>query len=72
MKQRSTSSLIFLDMQFDIGQSTFMSWRVFLLICALPLVVSMFGLLIMPESPRYLLQVYNIIIVVVVSFIRSQ
>lgn len=35
----------------------FGSWRVFLLVCAIPSVVSLIGLVFLPESPRYLLEV---------------
>lgn len=35
----------------------FHSWRVFVIICALPCTVSMVALRFMPESPRFLLEV---------------
>ncbi|XP_067140746.1 synaptic vesicle glycoprotein 2C-like isoform X1 [Centruroides vittatus] len=34
----------------------FGSWRVFLLICSVPSVVSLIGMVFLPESPRYLLE----------------
>jgi hypothetical protein len=34
----------------------FSRWREFLLICSIPSFVALFGLLFMPESPRYLLE----------------
>jgi VNT family MFS transporter (synaptic vesicle glycoprotein 2) len=35
----------------------FHSWRVFVIVCALPATVSMVALKFMPESPRFLLEV---------------
>ena len=35
----------------------FHSWRVFVIVCALPCTVSMVALKFMPESPRFLLEV---------------
>ena len=46
------------DIQFSFTLGyVFGSWRVFMLICTVPIIFSLLGLLIMPESPRYLLQV---------------
>lgn len=33
------------------------SWRVFVIVCALPCTVSLVALRFMPESPRFLLEV---------------
>ena len=38
----------------------FHSWRVFVLVCFLPSVVALAGLVFMPESPRYLLEVTSL------------
>ncbi|OBS59134.1 hypothetical protein A6R68_09741, partial [Neotoma lepida] len=38
----------------------FHSWRVFVIVCALPCTVSMVALKFMPESPRFLLEVSHI------------
>lgn len=35
----------------------FHSWRIFVLVAVLPAVASLIGLLFMPESPRFLLEV---------------
>ncbi|UYV81263.1 SV2A [Cordylochernes scorpioides] len=35
----------------------FNSWRIFLLLCSLPAILSCLGLIFFPESPRYLLEV---------------
>jgi len=35
----------------------FHSWRVFVLVCALPAIAAFVGLMFMPESPRFLLEV---------------
>ncbi|XP_004709947.1 synaptic vesicle glycoprotein 2B [Echinops telfairi] len=44
---------------FSMGTSYhFHSWRVFVIICALPCTVSMVALKFMPESPRFLLEVW--------------
>jgi len=39
----------------------FHSWRVFVLVCALPAIAAFVGLMFMPESPRFLLEVHNYI-----------
>ena len=44
--------------------TSFHSWRVFMLVCILPVLISIGGLCAMPESPRFLLQVISIIIIV--------
>uniref|UniRef100_A0A8B9H7J2 Synaptic vesicle glycoprotein 2B-like n=1 Tax=Astyanax mexicanus TaxID=7994 RepID=A0A8B9H7J2_ASTMX len=42
---------------FSMGtEFQFHSWRVFVLVCFLPSVVALAGLVFMPESPRYLLE----------------
>uniref|UniRef100_A0A3B4DYF1 Major facilitator superfamily (MFS) profile domain-containing protein n=1 Tax=Pygocentrus nattereri TaxID=42514 RepID=A0A3B4DYF1_PYGNA len=42
---------------FSMGSEfQFHSWRVFVLVCFLPSVVALAGLVFMPESPRYLLE----------------
>ncbi|XP_053491405.1 synaptic vesicle glycoprotein 2Ba [Ictalurus furcatus] len=42
---------------FSMGtEFQFHSWRVFVLVCFLPAVVALAGLVFMPESPRYLLE----------------
>uniref|UniRef100_A0A6Q2YNR5 Major facilitator superfamily (MFS) profile domain-containing protein n=1 Tax=Esox lucius TaxID=8010 RepID=A0A6Q2YNR5_ESOLU len=42
---------------FSMGtEFQFHSWRVFVLVCALPAITSLVGLLFMPESPRFLLE----------------
>lgn len=43
---------------FSMGTNYhFHSWRVFVIVCALPCTVSMVALKFMPESPRFLLEV---------------
>ncbi|XP_078386146.1 synaptic vesicle glycoprotein 2B-like isoform X1 [Cetorhinus maximus] len=43
---------------FSMGTSfQFHSWRLFVVVCALPSLSSLIGLLFMPESPRYLLEI---------------
>lgn len=43
---------------FSMGtEFQFHSWRVFVLVAALPAVASLVGLTFMPESPRFLLEV---------------
>ncbi|XP_067827479.1 synaptic vesicle glycoprotein 2B-like isoform X4 [Heptranchias perlo] len=43
---------------FSMGMSfQFHSWRLFVVVCALPCLSSLIGLLFMPESPRYLLEI---------------
>lgn len=39
----------------------FHSWRVFVIVCALPCVCSVVALTFMPESPRFLLEVTFVI-----------
>ncbi|KAH7944805.1 hypothetical protein HPB49_000746 [Dermacentor silvarum] len=39
-----------------LGRLHFSSWRVFLLICSFPAIVSVLGLAFLPESPRFLLE----------------
>ncbi|XP_051545656.1 synaptic vesicle glycoprotein 2B-like [Myxocyprinus asiaticus] len=42
---------------FSMGtEFQFHSWRVFMLVCALPAVAAFVGLMFMPESPRFLLE----------------
>nr|XP_055048538.1 synaptic vesicle glycoprotein 2B [Misgurnus anguillicaudatus]XP_055048539.1 synaptic vesicle glycoprotein 2B [Misgurnus anguillicaudatus] len=42
---------------FSMGtEFQFHSWRVFVLVCALPAIASLIGLMFMPESPRFLLE----------------
>lgn len=38
----------------------FHSWRVFVLVAALPAIASLVGLTFMPESPRFLLEVRHV------------
>ncbi|XP_078097136.1 synaptic vesicle glycoprotein 2B-like isoform X2 [Mustelus asterias] len=43
---------------FSMGTSfQFHSWRLFVVVCALPSLSSLIGLLFVPESPRYLLEI---------------
>lgn len=43
---------------FSMGtEFQFHSWRVFVLVAALPAIASLVGLTFMPESPRFLLEV---------------
>lgn len=43
---------------FSMGSEfQFHSWRVFVLVAALPAIASLVGLTFMPESPRFLLEV---------------
>lgn len=43
---------------FSMGtEFQYHSWRVFVLVCALPTLLSLTGLMFMPESPRFLLEV---------------
>lgn len=43
---------------FSMGtEFQFHSWRVFVLVAALPAIASLVGLSFMPESPRFLLEV---------------
>ncbi len=49
---------------FSMGtEFQFHSWRVFVLVCALPAIAAFVGLMFMPESPRFLLEgiseIYN-------------
>lgn len=39
----------------------FHSWRVFVIVCALPCVSSVIALTFMPESPRFLLEVMPVV-----------
>lgn len=39
----------------------FHSWRVFVIVCALPCVSSVVALTFMPESPRFLLEVMPVV-----------
>ena len=39
----------------------FHSWRVFVLVAALPAITSLVGLTFMPESPRFLLEVRRLV-----------
>ncbi|XP_062856341.1 synaptic vesicle glycoprotein 2B [Trichomycterus rosablanca] len=42
---------------FSMGSEfQFHSWRAFVLVCALPAIAALIGLMFMPESPRFLLQ----------------
>uniref|UniRef100_A0A8D0HEQ9 Synaptic vesicle glycoprotein 2C n=1 Tax=Sphenodon punctatus TaxID=8508 RepID=A0A8D0HEQ9_SPHPU len=48
----------FLGWSFSMGSAyQFHSWRVFVIVCALPCVSSVVALTFMPESPRFLLEV---------------
>lgn len=52
------SDCFFTGWGFSMGTSYhFHSWRVFVIVCALPCAVSMVALRFMPESPRFLLEV---------------
>ena len=43
---------------FSMGtEFQFHSWRVFVLVCALPAIAALVGLMFMPESTRFLLEV---------------
>lgn len=45
---------------FSMGSEfQFHSWRVFVLVCALPAIAAFIGLMFMPESPRFLLEVQH-------------
>lgn len=47
---------------FSMGtEFQFHSWRMFVLVCALPAIAAFIGLTFMPESPRFLLEVCNCI-----------
>ena len=60
-----TECLILVVMSYDrfvvichpLKYTLIMSWRVFVIVCALPATVSMVALKFMPESPRFLLEV---------------
>ena len=45
------------SISFYIGSLHFVNWRLFLIICTLPALLSALSLTIMPESPAYLLHV---------------
>lgn len=45
------------SVDFYIGSLHFVNWRLFLIICTLPALLSAVSLTIMPESPAYLLHV---------------
>ena len=45
------------SIDFYIGSLHFVNWRLFLIICTLPALLSAVSLTIMPESPAYLLHV---------------
>lgn len=45
------------SVNFYIGSLHFVNWRLFLIICTLPALLSAVSLSIMPESPAYLLHV---------------
>lgn len=50
--------LLFPGWGFSMGTKYhFHSWRVFVLVCALPCIASLVALKFMPESPRFLLEV---------------
>ena len=52
------SDCFFTGWGFSMGSNYhFHSWRVFVIVCALPCTVSMVALKFMPESPRFLLEV---------------
>lgn len=56
------SCLPFPGWSFNMGSAyEFHSWRVFIIVCALPCVCSVVALTFMPESPRFLLEVTLII-----------
>lgn len=49
---------LFAGWGFSMGTNYhFHSWRVFVLVCALPCIASLVALKFMPESPRFLLEV---------------
>ena len=39
------------------GQQHFSMWHIFLIVCAIPTVLAIIGLLLLPESPRILLAI---------------
>lgn len=45
------------SVSFYIGSLHFVNWRLFLIICTFPALLSAVSLSIMPESPAYLLHV---------------
>ena len=45
------------SISFYIGDLHFVNWRLFLIICTLPALISAISLLLMPETPAYLLHV---------------
>lgn len=50
---------------FSMGtEFQFHSWRVFVLVCALPAIAALIGLMFMPESPRFLLEVHHSVYVI--------
>lgn len=52
------STSTFTGWSFSMGSAyQFHSWRVFVIVCALPCVSSVVALTFMPESPRFLLEV---------------
>ena len=56
------SHLPFPGWSFSMGSAyQFHSWRVFVIVCALPCASSVVALTFMPESPRFLLEVMFII-----------
>ena len=53
-----TFDVYFTDLEFSLMTGHVVgSWRIFMLICTIPIYLSIIGLIFMPESPRYLLQV---------------
>lgn len=42
---------------YGVEHKTFNSWRAFILVCSIPVWLAIVGLILMPESPRFLLQV---------------
>ena len=53
-----TLSFFHTELSFDITDTyTFGSWRLFLVLCTTPILLALLGLMVMPESPRFLLQV---------------
>jgi len=39
------------------GQEHFSAWHIFMIVCAIPTPLTVIGLLLLPESPRILLQI---------------
>lgn len=50
------------SVSFYIGSLHFVNWRLFLIICTIPALISAVSLLFMPETPAYLLHVGCIVL----------